>query len=517
MVVLVVGLGALMGMLMTADHVISNTRLRQEETSIAREVLEDSRGLSYSQLIQSSMASSLQSQVPNSSVSGSTLVVTRAISPSTANGVSFNVTFSACSLDSPSDGYGSHSSAPLSGGSWCPDVAASGSTDSNPDDYKRVSVTVTPTNRSTPTVQQAILIYQRPANGPAVSCLSTTSTCPGVNVTVTSGSSLTFNVTTTSTAARIQWLVNGNAPASSQIGGGGVDPYAPSSTGSSFVWTYPTTTYNGSTYTIDGTYTITAVAYDGDGNSGTRSSLVVNLNEHTVLPPSSVTAGWNDLMGGVDVQWLPSVDQDVLYYEIFHKWNTGAAQVVTQVTSCGTGGQVSGTSCTDTGGVLTAEAPPLAALRPTCTNPPQSYTTSNYYYVVGFDTDPNTGSARQSTFSTTLSYMNDANICNHQPNAPTLNTPTSSGGNLLLSWTAPATADPDTGDSIQDWRIYRWPSNRGMSDPGDRYQLIGTTTSSPVTSYTDTSPDPGGVTQDYCVTSVDTHLDESRCSNVVTG
>src|SRR5207302_10811395 len=111
--------------LVTADHVISTTRYRQEETSIAREVLEDARGLSYTQLIQSSMASSLQSQVPNSTVSGSTLVVTRYLAPSTApTGVTFNVTFTACSLDSPSDGYGDHNSAPLSGGSWCSDVAA---------------------------------------------------------------------------------------------------------------------------------------------------------------------------------------------------------------------------------------------------------------------------------------------------------------------------------------------------------------------------------------------------------
>jgi hypothetical protein len=454
------------------------------------------------------MASTLQSQVPNSSVSGSTLVVTRYLSPSTApTGVTFNVTFTACSLDSPSDGYGDHNSAPLSGGSWCSDVAANASTDSNPDDYKRISVTVTPTSRTTPTVQQTILVYQRPVNGPAVSCLSTTSSCPGTNVTVTSGSSLNFNVTTTAIASRIQWLVNGNPPASAQIGGGGVDPYAPSSTSSSFTWKYPTTTVNGSTYTIDGTYTITAVAYDADGNSGTRSTVQVTVNQHTVLPPTSVTAGWNDLMQGVDIQWLPSVDQDVLYYTAYHTWNG----VTTQVASCGT---VSGTSCTDTSALLNAQNPPIPALRPTCTNPPQSYTTANTYYVLGWDKDPNTGSARSSTFSYATS---NANLCNHQPNAPTGLTASASGSTLRLSWTAPSPGDPDAGDSIQSWRIYRWASTGSMTDPGSRYQLIGTSASSPVTSYTDTSPDPGGVTQSYCVTSVDTRLDESSCSNTVTG
>jgi Tfp pilus assembly protein PilV len=506
--VLVVGLGALMTMLITANHVISTTRYRQEETSIAREVLEDARGLAYTSIIQSSLASSLQPSVASSTVSGSTLIVSRSLSPSTTGSVKFDVTFTACSLDSPSDGYGSHTSAPLSGGSWCSDVASSGTADSNPDDYKRISVTVTPENRTTPTVQQAILVYQRPVNGPAVSCLSTTSTCPGSNVTVTSGSSLTFNVTTTSTAARIQWLVNGNTPSSSQIGSGGTDPYAPSSTNSTFKWVYPLA--SDGTHTIDGTYTITAVAYDNDGNSGTRSSLVVTLNQHMALAPSSVTAGWNDLMQGVDVQWLPSQDQDVLYYHVYHTWNG----VTTQVTTCGSSGNVSGTSCTDTSGILAAEQPPLAGSRPTCTNPQQSYTTANKYWVVGVDTDPATGLARESTFVPTAV---DANLCNHQPNAPTGLTATSSSGNIQLSWTAPSPGDPDTGDSIQDWRVYRWASTGSMSDPGSRYQLIGTTSGSPVTSYTDTAADPSGVTQKYCVTAVDTRLDESSCSNVVTG
>jgi Tfp pilus assembly protein PilV len=509
-VVLVVGLGAVLSMLVTADHVISTTRYRQEETSIAREVLEDARNLPYTQVIQSSLASSLQSSVPNSTLSGSTLVVKRYLSPSTSGQVNFDVTFTSCSLDSPSDGYGNHDSAPLSGGSWCPDTAANATTDSNPDDFKRVSVTVTPETRTTPTVQQTVLVYQRPVNGPAVSCLSTTSTCPGVNVTTTNGSSLNFNVTTTATASRIQWLVNGNPPASNQIGGGGVDPYAPSSTSSSFTWKYPTTTFGGNTYTIDGTYTITAVAYDSDGNSGTRSTVQVTLNQHTVLPPSSITAGWNDLMQGVDIQWLPSVDQDVLYYTVYHTWNG----VTTQVTTCGTSGQVNGTSCTDTAALLNAQNPPIPSLRPTCTNPGQSYTTSNTYYVLGWDKDPSTGSARQSTFSHLTS---DANLCNHQPNAPSSLVATASGSTIQLSWTAPSPGDPDTGDSIQDWRIYRWNATGSMSDPGSRYQLIGTSTSSPVTSYTDTAPDPGGVTQSYCVTSVDTRLNESSCSNAVTG
>jgi type II secretory pathway pseudopilin PulG len=495
-VVLVVGLGALLEMLVTADHAISTTRLRQEETSLAREVLEDSRGLTSTQLTQTAIASALQSAVPQATLSGSSLVVTRAVSSSTPT--SFTVAFNVCDLDDPGDGYGNHGSAPASGGSWCPDVASTGTQDSNPDDYKRVSVTVTPSSRSTPTIQQTILIYSRPVNGPAVTCLSTSATCPGPGVTVTSGSSMTFNLTTTAVAASIQWLVNGNVPPSAQIAGAATDPYTPSGTSSSFSWNFPTT---------DGTYTIAAVASDTNGNSGTRSTVVVNVNRHQVIAPTSFSAGWNDLTGGVETQWVPSVDQDVLYYHVYRKYGSNALQLVA---TCGASGNVSGTSCADA--PESAFAPPIPSARPNpCTSSAQSYTTTDSYWVVGVDTDPSTGAPRESTAQ---SPQVDANLCDHQPYAPSTLSGTLSGGQLSLTWSAPSPAAPDGWESIQAWRIYRWPSNRAVQIPGDRYQLVGN--SPAATSYTDGSADPGGVQQSYCVTAVDAHLNESPCSPVVT-
>ncbi|MGN6188354.1 MAG: prepilin-type N-terminal cleavage/methylation domain-containing protein [Conexibacter sp.] len=493
-VVLVVGLGGLLQMLVTADHAISTTRLRQAETSLAREVLEDARGLSSTQLTSTAIASALQSTVPQATLSGSNLVVSRAVA-SSGTPTRFSIAFNACVLDSPSDGYGSHSSPPASGGTWCPDVAASGTQDSNPEDYRRVSVTVTPSDRSTPTVQQTILIYSRVVNGPAVTCLSTSATCPGPNVTITSGSSLTFNVTTTAVAARIQWLVNGNTPPSAQIASGSTDPYAPSGTSSSFTWSFPT---------ADGTYAIAAVAYDSNGNSGTRATVVVTLNRHQVIAPTSFSAGWNDLTGGVEAQWVPSVDQDVLYYRVYRQYGSNAAQLVA------TCGNVNGTSCADA--PESAFAPPLPSARPNpCTSSAQTYTTTDYYWVVGVDTDPTTGAARESALQ---SPRVDANLCDHQPYAPSTLSGTLSSGQLALSWNAPSPAASDSWNSIQAWRVYRWPSSRSVQIPGDRYQLVGN--SPAATSYTDGSPDPGGVQQSYCVTAVDTHLNESPCSPVLT-
>jgi len=372
-------------------------------------------------------------------------------------------------------------------------MAASGSTDSHPDDYKRISIVVSPVggHRTTPTVQQTFLIYETATHPPAVSCLSVSATCPGTNQTYSSGTQVTLNVTTTALAASVEWLVNGSLPTSSQLSSGATDPYTPSSKSSSFTWVLPST---------DGTYTISALAYDLNGNAGTKTSLQLSLNRHQAIAPTSVTTGYNNQIGGADIQWVPSVDQDIRYYNVYSQVGLGLPTLVCSA--------VSGTSCYD----LTAPSPlPEPS---TCQSPPQSFTTTHYYWVVGVDTNPLTGLPRESTAT---SPKVDANLCDHPPTAPTNLAPTTlSGGQVQLSWTAPS--DPDSGDSVAYWRIYRF-TGSSPNFPGGRYDLIGALNSSgnQVTSYTDQSPDPGGVTQNYCVTAVDTHLNESPCSNVVTG
>ncbi len=496
-IILAVGLLAMFEMLIASDHAMARDRIRQEATSMAREVLEDARSLPYTDLNTTAIASALQPIVPGSTVTGSTLTVTRSI-------YTFSVALTACSLDSPPTGYGygSHSLPPASGGSWCPDVGTTSGTSPNPDpdDLKRVTATITTIgNNQAPTVEQAILIYARPNHGPAVSCLTTSTAgtnCGASALVTTSGTtSLSFNVTTTAAANRIQWFVNGTQPPASEIPSASTDPYQPSATGSSFTWDLPYVVVNGTNTYIDGTFTITAVAYDSNGNSGTRSTVQVTINEHTVIPPATVNAGWNSTLHVVDVQWTPSIDQDVLYYQVMHKAGSNSQAQVCQT------GNSSITTCTDT----SAPAP----------NSPSPCTygtdagTSNMYWVVGWDTSPPpTLTPRPGSGSTQV----DANICDHPPNIPSNLTAAPSGSDVTLSWTAPSPADPDPGDSIAYWRIYRW-SGSGAQALSTRYDVI----TNNGTTYTDTSPDPGGVAQSYCVSAVDTHMNESPCSTVATG
>jgi prepilin-type N-terminal cleavage/methylation domain-containing protein len=528
-VVLVVGLLALLGMLDVASHANDTNRVRQAATNLAREVVEDVRALEYSPQLATptSIATGVASQLqPGATQSGSTLTVTRGggsgLRPGTT--YTFNVTFSTCSLDDPSDGYGNHSLPPGSGGSWCPDVAASGGSDSNPDDYKRISVTVTPTGggsaaRTYP-VQQTVLIYSRAINGPAVTCLTPAGTACGSTIQpiTTATGAVTFNVTTTQLAEKIQWLVNGNPPGT-QDATGANGTYAPSGTTSSFAWTIPTSSPG---TTIDGIYSITAIAFDANGNSGTRSTVQITVNEHPVIAPSSASfnAGFDGQIGGVDVQWVPSVDQDVLYYHVYHQYGNNVPSLVSCVTANGTvTTDVTGTSCTDVNSYMQSEAPGNGS----CTYQ-QSYATSNYYWVVGVDRDPTTNNPRDPNNNVpgATAYQTrpvDANLCDHAPKAPTNLTGSLSNGALNLSWTAPASpVDPDSGDTITSWRIYRWtPHGASLQmTVANRFQLVGAgTPASPVTTATDASPDPGGTAQDYCVSAVDTHLDESPCSNVL--
>jgi hypothetical protein len=161
---------------------------------------------------------------------------------------------------------------------------------------------------------------------------------------------------------------------------------------------------------------------------------------------------------------------------------------------------------------MNSEAPSFNS--PCTYQQPYNGGTSNVYWVVGVDRDSSTNQPRESS---ARSAQVDANLCDHPPSAPSNLSGSLSNGALNLSWSSPGSpVDPDSGDTITAWRIYRWSPSQGNTpqvNVSNRLQLVGNGPPS-VTTATDASPDPGGAAQNYCVTAVDSHLNESPCSGV---
>jgi len=92
------------------------------------------------------------------------------------------------------------------------------------------------------------------------------------------------------------------------------------------------------------------------------------------------------------------------------------------------------------------------------------------------------------------------------PFPPTDLLASTNNGTTILRWTAPSPEDPDPGDSIAFYRIYR-----DGTVVANRYDRTGT--GADVT-YTDTQTD--GIAHTYYVTAVDTQLAESPMLGPVT-
>lgn len=203
-VVLTVGLLGTFAALQTAARTTLTNRERQAETSLAREVLEDAGSLPSWQLSTSALPGALQPLISGAgSPVGGVLAVSRGSG-------TYSVTPTACSIDDPTDGSGSHADPPAPGRIWCPHMTTSASPDATPDDEERVSVTVAANGGPaglTP-VQQSVLIVNRP---PVVSGIAIAggACVAGPPVTCTSAQALTATATTTTPATSFRWLVNG--------------------------------------------------------------------------------------------------------------------------------------------------------------------------------------------------------------------------------------------------------------------------------------------------------------------
>jgi type II secretory pathway pseudopilin PulG len=342
--VLLVGVLGTVTMLTTASATTERTQSRVAATNIAREVLETARTLKYDDVSPSktlggatdtSLIASLQAVRPTTNLQDVTAGGTWDIS---RRGVIYTIDVSACVVDDPKDGLAA-THTPV--GFYCPNLGG-GSGDDNPDDYRRVTATVswTRNGRTRSITQTGLIANPSGVLGPSVDFQGTvpnpTNPCPGT---------LRYdNIVTPNNATSVQWSVND--PAASHGTATDVTP-SPNPNPGQKVWrvdwnmnpVYNSASNRTSAQDGDGPYTVTLIAFSplptGGGNVGGQPTFITQfINCSPPNPPTNFAGGYNwrlcSTAAGVprypicnageriiDFQWSASPDADVMGYRVF--------------------------------------------------------------------------------------------------------------------------------------------------------------------------------------------------------
>jgi prepilin-type N-terminal cleavage/methylation domain-containing protein len=452
--ILVAGILGTLSLLDGANAATSRTKTREAATNLARELIESARAVPYPKLTTPEITTAMQDQPGLDDVNGATGWQIR------RRNVLFTVTPIACSVDDSTatgDGLGDHTD-----GYFCSDSSAQGTTDSNPDDYKRLSFDVTWMDGSTVRKVRQEAVINNPGAALAPGIRTLTMTNPTVDpITNPSVSTIAFEATTTSVPVVVRWSV-GNVPQGD-------------ATGSNFTWNF---TWNIASVD-DGTYLIGARAFDKFGESGTTRSRTVVLNRFAPRTPAGFVAGRNGAIG-VEFEWVPNTEPDVSGYRVYRV--TGAAPSAADVVVCSTRTTDRlPTTCRD----KDADAAPAEL----------------HYYVVAVAPARGATGDEESPRPTTLAQTGAVSNSNIPPNPPADLTATASGdGTITLTWPNPDSPPAgESDDTVRYYRIYR-----DGELYADRYDRTGSATDM---TFVDTDPGPG--THTYSVTTVDSQLAES--------
>ncbi|HEX8741941.1 MAG TPA: prepilin-type N-terminal cleavage/methylation domain-containing protein [Thermoleophilaceae bacterium] len=501
MAVILVGVLGTVGLLERASAQSSEAKTRQTANALIRDVVETAQGAQYAQLTSTSAKTTLQSNgFPDD------VPLTTGSWEVKRNGITFTMGVSACIVDDPRDGQGTHAS----DAGFCSDSPA-GSGDSNPDDYRRVTLTATPpAGVGDPLTQTTIVGSNRitnpggtgPGGGTAtsndvkelkivsptlhygqVAPCSNTSGCtfPIATTSSVSPKSVTFQVTTAYTAQKLRFTVDGQ-PATTISGPGTV-----------FSWTW-----NLPDGQPDGNYVVAAQIFDSAGTTAisSPSPLVVTVNRY--VPDSNAfaptAAGRNPLWNNLpEIETYPTADT--------------SARVDRDVTGFLATRQVNGTGSTV---VCQTYSPNVRGCQDT--SPPTCCGSSVTYRITPTGANPD---GSQQTGGITAASRN-VNLPNTRPQEPENVVVTRNGTRVTISWTNPAgSGDPDAGDCIDFFRVYRRDLNGTTWEYADRIDR---------TTYGNAVAPCGGVgelsnsitlnettsaTKRYRITAVDTNLAES--------
>ena len=290
--ILLVGVLGVVSMVDGANAVTSKTRAREGGTNIARSVIEVSRSVRYRDLTAQALLDELDSRPGLQDVDPGTDYAMR------ARGLDYAATITVCSLDDPQDGLGDHNG-PVA---YCADsdVLAVGGTasDRNPDDYKRVRVTLAWTTRETgqSITQTSSIINPVGGLGPSVTGLVMESPASPTNdplLIESNVNSAHFKATTSTSAANVTWSVSGKTTGDA--------------TGGPKTWMFDwdiTDASTGVPIYYDCTYVIQADAFDSQGRSGAPFAKTVRLNRMLPVKPEGFAGGRNGNGNFVDLAWV---------------------------------------------------------------------------------------------------------------------------------------------------------------------------------------------------------------------
>jgi prepilin-type N-terminal cleavage/methylation domain-containing protein len=513
---LLVGVLGVITMVTGANAQTAVTKSREGATNLAREVLDAARGVDYdNDLTPSAIAPALQGQpgLADSDTSLAGWQISR-------RGVTYTISQPAiCIIDGQADGYGAHPApSDPAAPSYC-SGQTTGTTDPNPDDFRRMDVTVSWSvqSRSYTLRDTTLIINPSGGIGPTVKSLcrvagSSTVNCssPLANTETSPATTSIFVAALTSVADTTTWTVDdGSNPTDLSTS----NPGAPIGSVWNFAWNIGTpapdssnicgTTVN---WEMDGNYIVTAQAVSGIGSNAVAGQLkpyTVTLNRDSPYQICGLGGGydnpaspWSGHPTGVDLEWAQNPERDVVGYRMYRERGGSQASdvLVCDTTNATTYPYVQGncvcttqTSCIDLN--------------------PRTSAAQVTYRVTALDHD-NSGQIRESAQQKEIIVDQSGSNnppADFPPNSVKLGT--SASGDPMITW--PMVTDPDTGDSVRYFRIYR--NGSAYSSRYDRVDVVSGGSCDPTAatcSYVDAAPSAGGG-DTYYVTAVDTHFDES--------
>lgn len=461
--VLAVGLVAVFTMLDSAGRAASTNNARVGASNLAREITEYARGTDYDSLQPATIVSALRAHSRITGVSDWKIE---------RRGVTYTVQTSVCTFDDPKDGLAAAD--PPSACTPKAAAVAGAPAEVNPDDFRRVTVKLLWSDRegAHSLTQVALVVNPSGGLGPRITNF------PEPAAQITSGTSVSWTAlspVTTTPADALHWAVD-DGVSQGDVSGSGATTWG-------FTWNLGT--LGTAPFTMDGTYQVSAQAFDIRGVPGEARSVTVHVNRRIPYAPANLKLGRNGQHGGVvDLDWSRNLERDVVGYRV---WRVGLLGARTQICMDSGLDYTVSTSCVDTN--------PNSVVLPVGT--------PNYVVVAVDRTDLKAASSTIRNGDETGGFLPAQPT---RPDPPVANTPTIVDGLPVVTWTAPSVDTASGQRPIRFYRIYR----DGGTSLADRYDV----TVDASTTWTD--PNPGNSTvHKYWVSAVDDRNNESNPSNAV--